>query len=116
LKALKANTHYSQTISTLKSVGGHLNLKAIQNAFNANMTPLTVPGAFHTEHAPHFPSDYEALANSVRKLTLQMKGKKQFQKTRFASPSSSDDGRRGRDGRQDRSRSHAGRFPRKVRL
>jgi transposase InsO family protein len=110
MKALKANTHYSQTISTLKSVGGHLTLKAIQNAFNANMTPLTVPGAFHTEQAPHFPSDYEALANSVRKLTLQMKGKKQFQKTRFASPSSSDDGRRGRDGRQDRSRSPAGRY------
>jgi hypothetical protein len=64
-KALKTNTHYDQIIRTLKSIGGHLTLKAIQNAFNANVSNIQVPGAFMVEDAPNYPNRYDILADSV---------------------------------------------------
>jgi hypothetical protein len=72
-KALKTNTHYDQTIRTLKSIGGHLTLKSIQNAFNANISAITVPGAFMTEDVPHYPDRVDRLAESVASLAKTFK-------------------------------------------
>jgi hypothetical protein len=111
-KALKTNTHYDQIIRTLKSIGGHLTLKAIQNAFNANVSSISVPGAFMVEEAPHYPDRYDRLAESVANLAKQFKSaKKPFQKTRFESRSPDSRPQRSHQkpgsGRHERSRSPA---------
>ena len=57
-KALNANVHYAQSIRMLKTVGGHLSLRALQNAFASGSSQPTVPGAFYT-HGDEDPSTHE---------------------------------------------------------
>jgi hypothetical protein len=94
-KALKANTHHDQVIRTLKSIGGHLTLRSIQNAFNANIAAITVPGAFLTEDVPRYPDRIDQLAESVATLAKTFKNSQQpFKKARFPSSQSKSPQRR----------------------
>jgi hypothetical protein len=106
-RALSVNSHYKQTIDTLKTVGGHLSLRALQMAFNANLSSLIVPGAFYTDadHEDTNASDnYAMLVKRVKNLQNQLK------KARFepksdggrASAPSRGGGRQPRGGRSTR--------------
>jgi hypothetical protein len=85
-KALGANVGYKQTMQTLTAVGGHLTLKALQNAFNSGLSAVTVPGAFYVDHcdddAPGNPPDSMAnLVKEVRTLQNQVKKGQDIQPT-----------------------------------
>jgi hypothetical protein len=82
-KALESNTQYKQTIDTLKVVGGHLTLRALQNAFNSSISTLSVPGAFLCEE-DNQPDHMSNLSDQVAYLTKSIKTtQNMFKKARF---------------------------------
>jgi hypothetical protein len=99
-KALSQNTHYKETLRTLTTVGGHQSIRALQMAFNSNVSSLVVPGAFLCDAD----MDHQEQPDSISLLAKQVKNlQHQFKKARKPI------GGRGTGGRGDQPSGRGGR-------